>query len=261
MDVMFNKIIPMSDLKKLSMLDIRLYVPKDRINLKHDIVKRDSKYYYLKDANSFEILNELIGSCLAHKIDLDTVDYEIVKEDARTYKVMSEVFYDKLYNYQDAREKGPIFNENISKGLKGEKIASKYDNLIAGLLKLIALDLKMGQSDRNPKNIIIKESKIDRNDISLTETFDYGYSYADNPGTNRMYYENPYVSIRKNMDSVYEFASMNSGIVDAIKTLKNINIIDILSEITDTYDIELSDNVKKYYMGKDLTNNELFRRI
>nr|MBP3258955.1 hypothetical protein [Bacilli bacterium] len=261
MDIIFNKFIPSSDLKKISMAEVKLYVPKDKYYLKNNLNKYNGKYYYVKDVTTFELLNELIGSYLAHKIDLDTVDYQIVKEDGKTFRLMSLCFYDLLYRYYHAFEIGPLTTNVINESLKGNAVPKKYEKIVSNLLKLIALDLKMGQADRNPKNVIIRESKINKNNINLSRAFDYGYSYTTRNDGNDMYYENPYIAVRKDADSISNFAYINPNIKEFIYILKSISIEDVLSEISSMYDILIPDDVKTYYKKKDAANNELFRKI
>ncbi len=250
MEIIFNNAIDYNDLKKVSKLSPGLYIPNDRMHLKKDIYEYNGKYYYKKESNSYELINELIGSFYAKQIDLDAVDYKIVDDKY----IISEVFYDRLHRYKYTYEFDYGCMDKLKSAIRGDaKLPNNLYKLYDDVMKLTALDLKMDQRDRNEQNVIIKKSILNGK-VSLAPAFDFGFSYCSNFN---LYYVNPFVNIKKTDEDIHNFISVNPNIKKYLDILNNIPVNDVLDNISHVYDVDFNYDIKKYYKTRELVNNKI----
>lgn len=263
-----SKIIP---LKKLELSDeeIRsLYIPKKYDSIKESITCYQKEYYYYKSVTANLLINELLGSYLAKKVGLDTVDYKIGEMQNQIY-VLSKIFYEPDYSYSDFRSYyGEIQFLDLSfyQTLMSFFYLSKFEllnkikssELVKSILKLTALDLKMGQFDRHNKNLLLKINQ--NNDVNLVSQFDYGGSYPIK-GTPYLIYDNPAIILRKNKKSLLAFSESFPEFVDYVSLLYHIPIDDAMKDIENEKLIEFDSEEMYFYQKQDIENNKILRKI
>ncbi len=238
----------------------------NKLNFLDYIIKIDDNYYYYKAINQSEMINELIGSYLSKEIGLEAVDYKIGIYNNELY-ALSELFYEQDYMYDNCFSYYNTYSDNelslferiISKiYLNNHKVLDKISNknMLDNILKLISIDLKMGQLDRHNMNLTLKISK-ENSELNLAPVYDFSKSYE-----NQFYfYNNPFIILRLNKFSLSSFYSKYPHIEKYINILKNIKIDDILSQIELDNDITISDSKRISYIEKDKFYNKILKKI
>lgn len=166
-----NKYI--SDNKKENIIDI--ISPSSKRYYSKMYYQNNIWYYFKKDLDygfyPFTIPEEIIGSYLATKLNLRTVEYEIAKV-KNNYGIVSknfktqENFYYTFYDLVDIET-----NDNIDI-LKLFVTEENYEVLLDQILKLLALDTYMLQMDRCNINLQF-EQNIKTKNILLAPIYDY----------------------------------------------------------------------------------------
>ena len=246
------------------------YIPKnmsfDRII--NNIYNDNGTYYYAKEIDLLDgedlIIHELIGSYLAKLIGLDEVDYKIGRLGDKIY-MLSELFFDRDFTYSYVGKCRFNANlKNLKKAYLVDKIPQEYPNLRDSILKLVLLDLKMGQYDRyNPSNITIKKALItDYKD--LAPIYDFGFAYPFTFGFNlddfEIYY-NAFIKIRKNEESLNLLIDKYPHIQDTIHTLACANMRLILDIIRFENGIKIDNDIKQHIIKQDDKNSKLLKRF
>lgn len=254
-----DSIILTKDINKLSLINPKLYMPKKWYWYKKEVVKYNNDYYYMKKVSDKELINELIGSILSKIINLNSIEYEIAMDEAYNFYVMSKLFYDKEKKYYKPYEFGyttyHIFDINIKDYNVLSFVKELSPQLLSDFLKLIALDIKMLQTDRNATNITFEKDKLDN--YRLSPAYDYEEAYTNNFD---MYF-NPFVILWMTPKYLKEFVSSYEETLIYLNILKNINIEDILSEISRIYKISFSKEESDFYKEKDTLINKLLLKI
>ena len=246
------------------------YIPD---NMKYDriinnIYNYNGKYYYAKEMDLIDgedlIIHELIGSYLAQLINLDSVEYKIGRLGDKIY-MLSELFFDRSFTYSYVGKcKFNANLKNLKKAYFIDKIPQEYPALRDSILKLVLLDLKMGQYDRyNPSNITVKKALItDYKD--LAPVYDFGFAYpfpfSFNFDDFEIYY-NAFVKIRKNEESLKLLLDKYPQMQETIHTLACANIRLILDIIQFQNKIKLDKSLKQYIISQDDINTKLLKRF
>ncbi len=245
---------------------LNLYIPDGYQDLILQITKYNGEYYYYKSVHRSEMIRELIGSALAKRIDLDTVDYKIGKKRVKSsfLYALSKIFFEEGFIYQNCYDfyGQRIIDRNFFRSyvyLNNSQILEKLKdyNTILKVLKLTALDLKMGQYDRHNQNLFLKIDQTGR--VDLAPIFDYGGSYSYVLGTK--IYDNPFLMIRKNKPSLYAFARKFPEIAEYASFFESIPIVDIFDDIEKEHMLELSDEERFYFQKMDQQNNKVLQKI
>lgn len=263
-----SKVIHISNTGISDEVASKFYIPNTGLSMKRydflsALVIINDELYYVKYDN---ILNELIGSFLAKKIELDSVDYQIGIFRNLIY-TMSKVFYDREYNYFYPKDY-PEF-KHFSKKIHPNLVTDIYcfksylkqfdDKIKDELLKLIALDLKMGNSDRHGHNLMLKQS-IETGIIDLAPIYDYGRSYTvfDIPFK---YYQNVYFLTRNNRISLSTLVRKYPQIMEYIDILKNIEMDEILEAIALDKNIKIEDKERCHHLNRDKEYTKILKQI
>lgn len=252
-----------------------IYIPSEMQraeNIKSNITKIEDKYYYYKYVSIENILNEFIGSYLCKKIELDSVDYQLGIHKGMFY-ALSEIFYQEEYHYHYAQGYNPlsyIQTEKIAT-IKKQDTFEKFietlpldvidsSQLQDSILKLIAIDLKMGQIDRHDKNIMLMTNRKEHN-TTLAPIYDFESSYVCFPNEEEIIYDNPYILLRKNQKSLMALQKKFPKISQYAEILQSIDIEQVLTEISEEKDFDfLSDHIN-YYKEKDKVYNKSLRYL
>ena len=244
-----------------------LYIPSEFSDIIPQLTKIGETIYYSKPSSVQYMTNELIGSYLAKRLGLDTVDYQIGlrKEDSQFF-ALSELFYEDGYQYQSALEfLGEHHYRNcFSMAQSGIKTVVPCYYSLRTLrpykgtpfydknLKLIALDLKMAQRDRHEKNIIIKMAS--KGTIDLAPIYDYGRSYS--PFYDNDAYGNPFAFIRFNTATLELLFRRYPNLRDYVEFLTKISIDEILTAIEQEKRVCYTEEIRQdYRKAQELSEN------
>ncbi len=244
-----------------------LYIPKRYTNLIANITRLNGTFYHFKFPSERFMINELIGSYLAKRINLDTVDYEIglLKE---SYVALSKIFYEEGYQYFSsksflANKERSSYISGVSKftGLKiGNLKSVRGESIFDDILKLTAVDLKMGQCDRHDGNLQVRIDKVGT--ISLAPIYDYGCSYMeDRNSVHYRDYVNPFVLVRRNPFHLGRLVRRFPKLWDYIQFLHSISMEEILGDIESQKLINFEDDEIEYYWNKQLEIDGLLDKI
>lgn len=258
------------ELKKVTRdeIDTLNIPPYLKNNLLFGIVKIDGEYYYAKYINDIKMINELIGSYMSKYIGLDTVDYKIGIYNGNMY-ALSKIFYMKDYEYYNVPtlyRLNPKNLLNVKDKLfhnlyvcKTEVIDKTKDKeLIENILKLITVDLKMGQRDRHVNNVLLKK-KYDK--VSLAPVYDYGYSYmSDSKIGSDIYYDSPFIILRKNLLSVKVLSMKYPNIKKYIDKICDIDIEDLLLELESLNGISFTKDEIENIKSMDKENMKILKK-
>lgn len=264
-----SKVIPIKEYG-LSETEVdKIYLPEKCLSMKKEeflenVVIIENRAYYLKYAN---IINELIGSFLAKKINLPSVDYQIGVYENELY-ALSELFYNKDFEYfypEDYLGFKMIFKKKFRPNFVTDiyyfknKLSQFDDNLLNELLKLIALDLKMGQVDRHGHNLMFQKNLKDGL-IDLAPVYDYSNSYAffEKPFK---YYRNVYLLIRNNKQSIKSLVKKYPQIIEYFAILKELSMEEILAAIEKEKNIEIKPSEKEYRIAKDKEYTKILKML
>lgn len=268
-----NKIVYFTPLKLNDDEISKLNLSQGNKSIVDSITKIDDNYYFYKKVSTYEMINELIGSYMCKEMELDAVDYKIGKLAGEVlYYALSKVFYEEDYIYSYCYKYfGDIGYEvsDIQNSFKYFKycntnILNKVESykMISDILKLTLIDLKMGQCDRDTySNLMLKISKTDEK-MELAPIYDFGRAYCDdfyNPNPN--FYINPFIALRKNKRSLLEFSTKYPEIRDFTKTLVDLQIGDVLGEISKQKGIIFNSNEINYYHKKDKEYTKLLKKM
>lgn len=132
--------------------------------------------------------------------------------------------------------------------------------VINNLLKLVAIDLKMGgQFDRHQKNIMFKISK-ETQDFSLCPGYDYGGSYPSKEQAESIYY-NPFLCVRRSPISLLTLVMEHPIIKEYIDVLINTCMEEIIADIEGEFAVKFDDVEKKDFIIKDKELTRTLKRI
>lgn len=224
---------------------------------KHFTLTIDGSCYHAKKVTEYRMINELIGSYFSKKIGLDSVDYEIGKYGKDLY-ALSKDFNEEGYEYTSfKRYFMSLFSQEPENrrlrffsflppkyvvcrvgGLNFLRSTPMYEDA----LKLIAVDLRMGQIDRNNSNLQLKISST--REASFAKIYDYSESYIH--GAETTLYRSPYVAVRRNNLSLTKLVKEHPQVWDYVNFLLDISIIDALNQIGDDKEI--------LYNGNEMVN-------
>lgn len=236
------------------------------------IKKYKGDIYYLKNPyvlniGYFDVMHELLGSYLASSIDLDTVKYQIAKEQGH-FVIASKDFKESCCKYYYPGDFCDKFNYNPENNIDSIKFLEtlclskdEKERLIEQFCKILALDIYMMQVDRNNHNIQFKIDEKDR--LSFAPLYDYSLSYVFKDDMSNFNIENPFVLIR-NPENIKELIKRYPALGDYLNKLIKYNLIDCIDSIFDEYsfskkEIEYEDTVE-FYKKKSLIYNDFLKR-
>ncbi len=243
-----------------------LFIPDGCESILLNVTKYQGEYYYYKSVNPQKLTNELIGTALAKRIGLDTVDYKIGKitKHANQLYAMSKILFEKEFTYHNCRDfygvtRSTCLSFNSYVYLNDYSLLEKIEdyNTLLNILKLTALDLKMGQFDRHNMNLFLKIDDLGK--VNLASIFDYGNSYSTLFGST--IYDNPFVLLRKNKISLFYFVKRFPEIKEYASFLLNISIDDIFDDIEKDYIVLYSNHERNYYRKLDKQHNKVLQKI
>ncbi len=248
-----------------------LYLPDGYGDLATQITKYQGDYYYYKQVSNKMMLHELIGCTFAKKIGLDTVQYRIGKkeENSVTLYALSKIFFEKGFYYQDCYTTYGTISEKLFTDfeyflsyfyLNNCKLLERVEdyNMILKILKLTAVDLKMGQIDRHNRNLFLKLAQD--GSIDLAPIYDYECSYCQKPVPDAVY-DNPFLILRKNKISLNSFASKFPEFRAYASFLEKISIDEVFNDIEKEHIVVIPDGERNFYRKMDQKYNKVLKKI
>ena len=210
--------------------------------LKDYLVRLSDGYYYSKMIGLKEFCCEAIGRYLCRKVNLDTTKLEI-----------SEILYDEIIivtpNY---REKNNNYY-SLEDSFEFEDVITNYNdwyfedldkNLQDELLKLIAVDLMMEQTDRYARNMEVYSDINGNKHLSPVIDFVYAFENIDNYS-----YFNPCIAIEKIPRVLSLFYNKYPDGFPYFKEIFNCSGEELYDYIGDNYpvmvDLEIKDDIEK----------------
>ena len=210
--------------------------------LKDYLVRLSDGYYYSKMIELKEFCCEAIGRYLCRKVNLETTNLEI-----------SEILYDKIIivtpNYRKRNNNYYSLEDNF----EFEDVITNYNDwyfedldkeLQDELLKLIAIDLMMEQTDRYARNMEVY-SDISGNK-HLSPIIDFAFAFEN---INNYSYFNPYIAIEKMPRVLSLFYNKYPEGFPYFKKIFSSCSEELFAYIEDNYpvkvDLEVKDNIRK----------------
>lgn len=249
----------------------RLHIPEEFKHIVSYLTKIGDNIYHYKSIGVQSLTNELIGTYLSKRIGLDTVEYEIGKRETDgALFALSKIFYEEGYRYQSVpqfleenhfkscwQKLGTPFFQAMPlyynmKTLRAYRGTPFYDSN----LKLIAVDLKMGQYDRHSNNMQIKIDSLGT--IDLAPIYDYGGAYMHFLTQS---YINPFVYIKKNKETLEWIFTMYPELYGYVRLLQGLSIPDILDDIAQEKRVEFTDVEYSCYDSLQQANDDFVGKI
>lgn len=237
------------------------------------LININGEIYFAKAAGIYGLTNELIGSYLSKKIGLDTVDYQIGKTN-KSFFALSKPFYEEGYDYVYLKEYFNIPNYSWRKksslsnfrffpkslfqarlcsteGLDLIRESSVYDSI----LKLIAVDLKMGQFDRHGGNLQVKVGESLKPKVA--PIYDYGSAYVLG-NEESIYCCSSLVWVRRNKKSINELIRRHPDLMNYLEQLQDISMYTILDDICEEKEIDFTgDEFYNYIRSQKIIDRTL----
>lgn len=261
--------------KKTDKFEFKDIYSPNNISIAFDhIVDIDNDYYYFKNkvilnslfSKYYKIINEIIGSNLCELLELDSLKYDIAISDNYVYTI-SKYLFDKKYTYKYIKDEYTtctklLYDHSNKLTCKIELLDQLYDNkeLLNDMLKLIAVDLRMGQEDRHDYNIMLKKNK-DTDSVSFAPMYDFSNSYMCRYGLNNNLYESSLVVLGRDYYPIYKLCKKYPIFYEYINKVCSVSIDDILIEIENKYNIEFTKREILNYRVYDNNNVKILKMV
>ncbi len=220
---------------------------------KRYIIKIDDQYYFQKRIYNIFLYNELIGRYLRNKINLETTSLDIISKDIITSKIVTSNYRNPRYKYLRVEDH---FKEEDNTKMFNDSFFFLLDKSFQEeLLKLIAIDLMMEQTDRYARNM---EIYIKENSPKLAPIVDFELAFF---GNRNFTYFNPYLLINKNVKSLDQFYNKYPNgykyLEDTFSTTSN----ELFDYINKEYDLKVNQTVQSSIRGTIRTNEKILKKL
>ena len=232
----------------------KAYIPEKFSIINPAIYVHEGESYFAKSIyDESMLINELIGSYLAKKIDLNAVEYKIGVYYGKLF-VLSKLFYKEDFDYDYVGKCKCIYDvKKIDTVYLDDNLPQLFPKLRNRLLKLALLDIKMYQCDRcSDTNIMLKKSK--KNDfIDLAPVYDFGFAYPPSFAEKQLYV-NKFLVVRKNEESLKLLLEKYPQIEGTLNIIANIDMKTIIKDIQNEHEILIGNDIKNNLITQ---NNEI----
>ena len=221
--------------------------------LKDYLIEINGEYFFQKEVSYVDVVNEIIGRYLCHKINLRTTSLKVVRKSLITYKIITPNYRSNKYIYfkpEDNFEYGEYvenFNDRYFKNLED---VHKKD-----LYKLLAVDLMMEQEDRYARNM---EEYYPNNTIRLAPITDFSNTFIN---YKNFTYFNPYILIRKDLRSLDLFYNRYPEGYKFFKDIFETDYEEIEEYLKTRYSLVPRNSVKKNVINTMKRNKELIKSL
>ena len=210
------------------------------------IEKHNGDYYFFKEESSlkqyFSLFNELLGSYLAKRIKLPTVEYKVAVRGGILGIASKDFRSDKRYQFlklgKDIKYTMFMLDEVLKKCISD----SNRKEFMTEYYKLLALDFAMGQQDRAGVNVQIAREKS-TGKISLAPVYDYeacfpyGFDKINNP--------------LKDVDEVIPFIKETPEFKEIVFDTFDNDFGEIITDIFDDYSFNKNTSGEDYTRALD----------
>lgn len=246
-------------------------VPRTMRYSTNNIVKINGKCYYVKRCTTRSLINELIGSYYSALIGASAVDYVIGKSNTELSYLyaLSEVFWQDEYAYttvDDAIGMKPDDTRVYSRGFDRYYVNDtsvldfvKSPVLVDSALKMTAVDIKTGQTDRFNYNVVLRSLN---DELEMEKLYDFGATYQDDVGYS-LYdcYYNPFLLVKKNTISLWGLAHRYPQISESAAILSEAPLYDVLKGIEKRFNIKIEDRDIPGYIELDKKYSKSLRKL
>lgn len=232
------------------------------LGLLRRVIQIDGEYYTWK---YIDIVTELIGAYLSRIVDLECAPYEIGIYNGMPL-VLSKLFFENGFRYFYASDYDfcMLLQGEVHLGLFAyfycfkDKLSFFDASVRSRLLKLIAVDLKIGQLDRHHENIMFKQS-LDGSQTFLAPVYDFTNAYSSHVPFR--YYKSPFLFLRMNERSLGNFIDKYPEVMQYIGALRDISMETILSDIERERNVKFESYERNYRIKLDQEYSRTLKKI
>lgn len=249
-----NTIEYMLDFSEEEFLDELGFSKWEYLNrFKDYLIEKDSKYYFMKKVSNIYLYNEIIGRYLCNKINLNTTDLLVERKGIFRNAILTPNYRDKDYAYYRPRD-------NFEYGMRTRNFNDSYFKdldtpLKDDVLKLLAVDLMMEQTDRYSRNM---EVSILGDERRLAPVIDFELSFNNN---SKFTYFNPFILINKNIKSLDKFYECYPEGYKYLDTIFKVTAGELIDYINDEYKLKVKRLVKKDIYCTVKRNQNIIRQL
>lgn len=216
--------------------------------------------YYIWKYDSLAV--ELIGAYLSSILGLESASYSLALYGDKPF-VVSKVFFEEGFHYFMAGDFDgamelfgkPVENIKTSFYCFVERLHLLPKQVLDKMLKLIAIDLKMGQVDRNEENIIFKRNKV-TGELDLAPAFDFTNAYVSSS-----YYKNPFLFLRLNHKSLADFIREFPKIREYIDALQSVSMDVMMDGILEKSGVAFEKAEIAFYQSFDKGRSRMLKKF
>lgn len=258
-----------------------IYIPRKRYDRdENPIIFKDKPHYFKDMVDLDKYLNELLGSLLAKKFDLQTINYSLAcieLEDDTIYGLLSPSFFkNKKYVMVDkilGTSRVPNDLSYLDKFTPYFKRKTDLERFILELLKMAVLDFYMNQIDRVKENFYIIENKTSLslgplydysesfNSIYNDARYDYAFNYPINHNSSSYTYGNAIMKLKFPSEELYMLFSKYPMFKTYFERILDINMDELLNTIRKKYDIEIPNDLEDHYIDYDKEKKEFVKSL
>lgn len=252
-----------TDPRKLSRI---LKIDQGIINCWNNWVNIDGTWYYFKDFPCYYdpaqfFLNELIGEFLSDFLEISTIKYSIgcahLEDGNKKYGLLSRSFREKGYRYvlpEDIFFRNCINLNNLELICSNCQRNTSYKTLVSQLLKMIAIDIYMNQTDR-ANNLLLK---VRHGRIELAPLFDYEESFVTDNKNDSFQYKSSILGLDlSNKEEIDKFPELK----ELFKIFASLDIDQILDQVAIKHQIMVPDQKRNEYRKHDERMKKLLKSI
>ncbi len=250
--------------------DTKVYLTRDRNYKKGFFYKDENPSLFIKNFNHAEF----IGEELCHISNINCVHYFLVgcgNYNLKRYSVVGDIKHH--YNYRIASVDFRKPNKKYKYITDFARLTGKYkfeellefapseenkEDLCDDLLKMVALDIYMGQTDRVFSNFMIEEDE--NKNLRLAPLFDFEYSLNPSNISKSNIYESDIMTFN-NIEEVKDFIEIYPRFRDLLLSYMDIDLCECATHAYNDRKLNFPENKKMYYKAFDYDRKELIKKI
>lgn len=260
----------MMDISECLRPDSRVYITRDRDCKKGFLYKDENPELFIKDFNHAEFIGEelcdvqnircvhyfLVGCGLMHLKRFSKVGE--IKEHYK-YKIASIDFRKDDMQYKTIGDYVVwVDPDKIGSMLKYAPTAKNKEDLRSDLLKMVALDIYMGQTDRLDHNFMFEEDKS--GNIRLAPLYDFEYSLKSSYLDRGRIYESDLVTFN-NMNELKSFMRKYPEFRDMLLSYLDVDLCSCISRAYNQRQLKVPSDKWQFYEEFQDERCELIKKI
>lgn len=245
------------------------YIKLDENN--HICAEKTDKKIYIKNFNS----TEFIGEELCHIKNIPSAHYFLVginyshhRNQFKKYSKLNDQSISIKLGSFDFKKDGLNYfkipydlcnNPNtLEKTLSLCPNKEKRNELLDEIIDMFALDIYMGQQDRNESNIMFYQDK--NNYIHLAPLYDFEFSLNNALYSSKFLYDNDLYKF-KDINTIKEFISSHERLKYELESYLDINLLEIARKSYNERDLKIPSVIEEHYTSFDHIQKKLIKRI